>query len=249
MEFQNKNGENKIFIDDNLTEIMYISSDEIIKVDISFITLKNNRPFEILFTEEKITLEYIDMIRYKINDDILYFYNDKGHCICEKRIDADEIISISLGDVKNQFQLINLTTIRLPKFLFEETMSESYPKFEIKISDCIYSLRIYVNDHEYIDIPDFQSHYDIHNTLDYITQLIYYLENWRPKFIEHLCNDNQMSLIINKENKKTNCGIINYKLGEEGLYLTGGELENYLVEWNKFFKLVMDGTWEVDFDE
>ena len=53
--------------------------------------------------------------------------------------------------------------------------------------------------------------------------------------------------MIKKDDEKINCGIVSYKLGEDGLYLTGGELENYRVEWNTFFKLIMDGKWEVSF--
>lgn len=247
MILQNKDGIDKIFINDNLKDHI-----EIYDIDdkCKCIKFNSDRFIELVYSEDEISLLYIEQIYFKIEENKLYFYNDEQICTCEDSIDDNEIVSLSLGEKGDRYQIIEFSTMKLPKFVFEKDFNKKYPKFEVNISDCIYNMRIYINGGgEYIDIPDFQSHYSIHSTLDYITQLIYYLDEWRPKFIECLCNNDNMSLMITSEQNKINCGILQYKLGEEGLYLTGGELEDYLVKWQEFFKLIMDGKWEVNFED
>lgn len=242
-----KNGENKIFIDDNLNEIINIEYDDIC-YDISLNINKYEKRFQLILFNENIIMDYIELIRFNAKNDKIYFYNDSEYCICQKNIEDDEIISLSLDNENNRFKVINLNITKIPAFFFEDNFDDKYPKFEINISDCVYNMKIYLNDSEYIDIPKFQSHYTIYSTLEYITNLIHYLKESRPEFIELLCNNKSMTLNIkNKEGVKLNQGSLDYKIGQEGIYLTGGELEDYLVDWQKLFKLVMDGTWEVQF--
>lgn len=238
-------GNSTIFIDESLEEFITVTRDDDVPQS-KYIYMKDNENiiYNILFSDQKMTLANIKEIFYDAEDNRLWFYDHKIDCIADKILNDDEIISLSFCEEQESFKVINITTMKLPEFLDDET----YPKIEFNISDCIYSMRIYNNDHEYLDIPKFQSHDNINSTLEYISRLVYYLTEWRPKFINFICNNEEMSLIItDKNNHRLNYGIIKYKLGEEGLYITGGELENYLVVWQKFFKLVMDGTWEVGF--
>ena len=247
MILQNADGDNKIFIDDNLDDFITIHNGDTNSKEICL----NNYYYEIECTQEKLTLVYVKEIHFLTDENKLYFYNDEGICICTKILELDEIISFSLGEKNNQFQIVNLTTMKLPKFFFENNNDEKYPKFEINISDCIYSMRIYTDEYTYLDIPDFQSHNSISETLNHISNLIFYLTHGRPDFLNKLGNHDNMDVFIYDKNhdKAIAGGNMKYKLGDNGLYLTGGELENYLVEWQKFFKLVMDQTWEVNFDE
>lgn len=242
----NKLGENKIFIDEALLEEHLIINNV---NDKNYIRLKTKIRYKINFSKEKISASHADGIYYNTKENKLCIFDDNGMNLCEKTIDEDEIISFSLGDHDEEFQIIELTSMRLPKFYFENNFDDKYPKFEVNLSDCVYSMRIYLNDGEYIDIPEFQSHYSIHDTLEYINQLVFYVTLGRPDFIKQLCEYNSMDLLIYdaSHEKALSGGEVKYKLGEEGLYLTGGELDNFLVEWNRFFKLVIDGTWEVDF--
>ena len=246
MILQNKDGENKIFIDDNLEDHITIYNMDIYEKHIEF---EYDRHIEISFSEEKISSPYVQEVHFDMKENKLYFYNDEQLCCCEKTIAEDEIISLSLGEKKNQFQIIEFTTMKLPKFLFEDNYDEKYPKFEVKISDCVYSMRIYTSEFEYTDIPYYQSHNTILTTLDHIFNVIFYLTIGRPDFMDKLYDNNKMDLLINKDSKAVWGCEVSYKIGQEGIYITGGELENYLVEWQKFFKLVMDNTWEVNFYE
>ena len=241
MILQNINGENKIFIDDSI-----INNDNIRCINSGNIIFSKNA--NITFTNEKIYISNITEIDFDKEHDSLFFIDEFGYRV-EKIISENEIISINLDSEDNVKLIVDIDIMELPKFLFQDNYDEKYPKFEVNLSDCTYSMKIYTDDSTYIDIPTFQSHCNIHVTLDYITQLVYYLQEWRPEFLKYLCNDNELALMIKKDDEKINCGIVSYKLGEDGLYLTGGELENYRVEWNTFFKLIMDGKWEVSFKD
>lgn len=247
MILQNNNGENKIFIDENLNGVGSAVIRGIPEEPGTVEILLDQEEMTVYLDQEGIIIHDVNKIIYDEGLDYLSFILKSGYVSCMKKVKENEIVSVSKSG--DEEKLI-VTTINLPMFLFEDNYDEKYPKFEVNLSDCVYNMKIYINDSEYIAIPDFQSHYNIHSTLDYITQLLYYLEEWRPKFIHYLCSDNHMALMItNKENEKINCGIMEYKLGEEGLFLTGGELENYLVKWQEFFKLIMDGKWEVSFKD
>ena len=246
MILQDNNGNNKIFIDENLEKYILIND-----IEDKFITHIYLNVSDYIFdlTLDNIILPHINQIHYDADDDKLYFYSTNEDVVACKIINENEIISLSLEEEQERYEgkykAIELTTMKLPEFIDDG----KYPKFEINISECTYSMRIYNNDHEYLDIPKFQSHYSIYDTLEYIKQLVFYVTLDRPDFIKQLCEYNSMDLFIYdaSHEKVLSGGEVKYKLGEEGLYLTGGELDNFLVEWHKFFKLVIDGTWEVDF--
>ena len=242
MVLQNISNENKIFIDDNITNCQKNSNSIY-----SIVSSESNKYIPVEFVNEDIYLSYITQIRYDTKVDNLYFWFN-SNLIMTKKICENEIVSLYLNDEN----ILILTTMKLPKFLFEDDQYEQYPKFEVNLSDCIYSMKIYLNEYEYIEIPDFQSSYHITDTLKYISDLVFFLKLGNPAFLNHLCNDTKMELsIYDKERKCIGCEIVEFKLGEQGLYLTStsdeGELESQLVPYHTFFKLVMDKTWEVDF--
>ena len=236
MILQNNKGENKIFIDDSLI------NNSIRCFDYGHIIF--SKIANISFTNENIYISNINEINFDDERNSLLMIDEYGYRL-EKIIDDDEIISIGLDSEDNVKFVVNIYTMKLPKFLFQDNYDDKYPKFEVNLSDCTYSIKIYINDSEYIDMPMFQSHNNIHSTLDYISQLVFYLTEGRPEFFYKLCIGSHLDLIIhNEEHEVVGGENLTYKLGEDGIYLTGGELENYRVEWNTFFKLIMDGKWE-----
>lgn len=241
MILQNCNGENKVFIDENLngidSKVIQGIPEEPGNVEI----LLDREEITLFLEHEQITVHSISRIIYDSNFDSLLFILKNGDTSCVKWLKDTEIISLSKSG--DEQQLI-VSTMNIPKFLSQENYDEKYPKFEVNLSDCTYGMKIYMNDSEFIEIPDFQSHNNIHSTIDYIAQIIFYLSEGRPDFIDKLCSSENIEIEI----KDKGCETFTYVLGEEGIFLTGGELENYLVEWQKFFKLVMDGKWEVDFE-
>lgn len=243
--------QNKVFIDDSIINSKKFSIDD--RDDYTEIFIENTNKVKVLFTEEKISIDIGNIIYYSKIRNTITFYDgyDKLFYIGEKVIHEDEIISIELQNEDFEEIVINITTMKIPAFLLQDNTDNKYPKFEINISDCVYNMKIYTDDSTYLGIPNFQSHADIRSTLEYISDLVFYLTLGRPDFIEKLCNHEKIDLLVYDKDhtKAVSGGQMDYKLGEEGLYLSGGDLQDYLVEWQKFFKLVMDQTWEVDFIE
>ena len=119
MILQNINDENKIFIDDSLDNILQIINPE----ENNYFLIKNNEKinkcFIILFSKENIRITSIDYMIYSPEVDILYFYdNDQLH-MCDKLINDDEMLSLSLEIENNEFVTINITTMKLSKPLSE----------------------------------------------------------------------------------------------------------------------------------
>lgn len=257
MVLQNLNDENKIFIDEDVKEFITIRRDEDEPRSKTIYIKEDNKIYNILFCEENMSLGDINEIFYDAKEDRLWFYSaiDYRYYTADRLIKEDEIISLSLGVQNDCYQYINLNIVKLPKFLSEDDKFEHYPKFEINLSDCIYNIKIYLSQTEFIEFPYFQSSYHIMETLEYIKNLVAFINLEDPAFIYRLCNNAKMQLsIYDKSNmhitpKCVGCEVVEYKLGEDGLYLnsTEGELENQMVPYNVFFKLVMDKTWEVDF--
>ena len=233
MIIQNQNGENKIFIEDNLGNFNIIKDKH---YNMYFLTAKDHDYFTVTFKTENIELNRISSM--SIIYDKICTSTD-----CTKYIKDDEIVSIENIDDE-----IVINTIKLPKFLQYDT-DDKYPKFEINMSDCIYSMKIYIDESTYIEIPDYESHPNILGTIQHISDVIFYLTEGRPTFINDLCNHKYFDLTIYKDSKAIWGAETYYKMGEDGLYLTAGELDNYLVPWQRFFRLVIDRTWEVDFNE
>ena len=250
MIFYNKDGENKIFIDESIQEFITIHQDQDESRSMKICVKESNIIFT--FCEEKMTLANIEEIFYDADEVRLWFYTRgvEHMYTAEKLIGEDEIISFTLGDVNESYRYININIMKLPMFLFEDDKYEQYPKFEVNLSDCIYSIKIYLSQSEYIEIPYFQSSYHIIDTLKYISDLVTFLKLENPAFLNQLCNNDKMQIsIYDKDNTCIGCEVVSYKFGENGLYLTSieGELEKELVPYNVFFKLVMDLSWEVDF--
>lgn len=241
MILQNTRGENKIFIDESVNGNNLQSIKEVPEETGTLEILLDIHGIPLFFEEEKIEIYNLDRILYESNHDFIMFISKSGDTLCMKWLKDNEIVSLSKSGDENR---LVFTTMELPKFLSQDNYDEKYPKFEVNLSDCTYGMKIYINDSEYIAIPDFQSHNNIHSTLDYISQLIFYLTEGRPGFFEKLCNSNSIEILI----KDKGCETFSYVLGEEGIFLTGGELKDYPVYWQNFFKLVMDGKWEVEFE-
>lgn len=239
MILQNIYEENKVFIDDEAIGV--IMSDDTTE---RIIKLTSQ---EVYFKEENI-YTFASRIKYnKEKDHLTLFYNDD---ILVKKINEDELISISLD---SDMTVIHL--FKLPKFMSEIGLDDNYPKFEVNLSDCVYSMRIYLNEYEYIDIPQYQSDNNIHSTLDYICKLVYFLSN-SQNLLNGITNGKRIMINIYNwdkdfDNKQLKgYGEYEFRLAQDGIVLLDEEFENgaYLVEWQKFFKLIMDTTWDVEFD-
>lgn len=241
MILQNIYEENKIFIDDEvLAGLDGVYSDGVIK--------NINLEYQTVYFKEEEMLTSASRIDYDIEEDHIILYSNDEEFL-EKAIAEDELLSLSIYN-----DMTVITSVKLPKFLSEKGLDDEYPKFEINISDCVYSMKIYLNEYEYIDIPHYQSHNNVHSTLDHISKLTYFLSNSKP-LLNNIVNNNCIEITIYNTDVDFDTkqfkghGVYDYKLAENGIALFGDEFENgvYIVEWQKFFKLIMDTTWEVNF--
>ena len=244
----NKEEENKVFIDDDVVEKFY-THEEITKMFPELADEENafhgKSVFSVLFKEEEILTSASD-IYYDKEEDHIILVSD-GSEILEKAIKDDELISISLYNDDT----IVITTFKLPVYMTKSIDDGIYPKFDINISDCVYNMKIYLDESEYIDIPFYQSHSDILSTLDHINDVIYCLTEDKPKFIYDLCNKEKIELsIYDKDKKCLGCNVCEYKIGQDGIVLFNECFDDGLfhVEWQILFRLVIDKTWEIDFD-
>jgi hypothetical protein len=229
---QNNGGENKVFIEDNMNNEYVEQFYHISRKDKDIFTV---------FIGDDISVDMVDEIIYDMECDTLNFNLSTGG-FATKCIKSDEILCITTKDEN----IVEILISKLPMYLQENGFTDTYPKFEFNISDCMYITKIYINESEYIEIPMTQTHITMLGTLDHISNLVYYLTLGRPGFINELCNRKIMQIIIPKDDTKAS-GVMTYELGEDGICITGGEIKEELVPWHNFFKLVMDGTWEVDF--
>ena len=233
---QNNGGENKVFIEDNMNDKYIIKHED----QFCYISDRHCNIFT-TFIGDEVSIDNVSEIIYNPELDTLSFDLSPDGFVT-KYIKSDEILCITA----NEDNIVEILISKLPMYLWENGFNDVYPKFEFNISDCVYTTKIFINESECIEIPMTQTHITMHGTLDYISNLVYYSTLGRPGFINELCNHKIMQIIIPKDNTKAS-GVMTYELGEDGICITGGEIKNQIVPWHNFFKLVMDGTWEVDF--
>ena len=238
---QNINEENILFINDEIFKTF--NTEEFNNI----ITIKNNNDekFTVLFKEEDIICTGITSVLYCKDTDSIILKTDND--AINKKLSSNEIMSIELSDND-----LLITTFKLPMFMFEKGSDDEYPKFDINISDCTYSMKIYISNEDYIDIPYYQSHNNINSTIDYINSLIFYLTESDKELINDLSKYDAIRIYIyDKDDKIIAKGseAYEYKLGQDGIVLFGESFDDgyYLVEWHKFFKLLIDNLWSVEF--
>lgn len=242
MVIENNNGDNKIFIDESIIDHQncIVSNTD---PTITKINLEPKFEINIMPDNTYLLFDCTSIIYDKANDTIYFYANNET--MISKDIKENEIASISIDD-----NVVSLEIIKLPNFMFGNNIEDKYPKFEVNLSDCVYSMKIYLNESEYIDIPLYQSHITIHETLDYISSLVYFLEE-TPDFLKSLCNSKELQLSIYKKDEMIACETYYFKLEQNGIALMeqSEEPDIKIVDYHKFFKLIMDGIWEVDFYE
>lgn len=238
---QNTSKDNKLFIDDSIINGNFKCMD--VSDEFALTSKKYLDPFHIKFTEDNFELYDIDYIKFWKTCNKLVFYK-KNNTICVKELKDNEIVSLSFE--KNMYLCV--TIIELPLFFTSLKDEDDFPKFDIHISECQYSMKIYMNESEYIDIPVYMSHYNIIDTLKYIEELVEFLTKKDEYFIAQLCGHEMMvlSIIANGEVKSD---ILEYKLTDSGIVLLSEAFDNgfEVIEWHTFFKLVIDKKWIINF--
>jgi hypothetical protein len=106
MILQNKDGKNKVFIDNSIT------NNENIRVSDNEIIIINNGKFtNIYFSDELIHLSYISKIEFDINNNLLNIRDSFGMYMATKEISDDKIVSISLHSESMNNMVIQINTI------------------------------------------------------------------------------------------------------------------------------------------
>lgn len=250
MRWQNLNGENKVFIDDN---ILNNSSFEIkANSNANTLIITREKKYDVIFSDNDMYISYINNIVYNRESDIISLTRNNDNVsdediILMKQLDDNEIIQIRIVDDDIAFNIF-----KLPMFMTETNFEDTYPKFDINISNCTYSMKIYYNDVEYIDVPYDRTHFTMCETLNHLSNLVFYLQE-NSDFLLKLTSKKSMNLLIYTENhnEASGGGNCEFELAPDGIVLFNEIFDDghYLVEWNKFFKLVIDGTWEIDFED
>lgn len=247
LELSNIDGEIMVFVDDTIND----SDFTIGKIDLCTTIRKKEKThnaFTVVFADnENMELNNITKISYYENNNILVFLNGDGYTSLIKYLKLDSLFKIGYEN-----EAVVIERIEVPKFFYEKGLDNKYPKFDVHISDCAYSMKIYYQEDEYIEIPWYQSHDNIIQTLDYIHDVVDYFTNRNKTFILDLCTHSRMTTHVKQNNGEFYSGEFDYKLSEEGVVLIDEEQFKdtngmYLVEWNKLFKLRMDGTWIIEF--
>ena len=150
MILQNNSGENKVFIDENLngnnSEVIRSVPDEMGSIEI----LLDKDDIAIHLVREDMIIIDIKKIVYDTYTDYLTFISKTDYAVVTKWLNEDEIVSLSKSDGDS----VSVSVIKIPKFLTQDNYDEKYPKFEVNLSDCTHSMKIYVNDSEFIEIPE-----------------------------------------------------------------------------------------------
>lgn len=245
MILENLNGDAKVFIHD---ESVILADDEVkfsvySNTDCSefYIIKSNDLYFTINLDESSDIITGVSRVKYLTTEDLLYIYiADKLSVI--KKIKNDQTISII-----NNNGTLNFETCKLPMYTMEQEFDGVYPKFDIQISDCVYSMKIYINEMLYIEAPYYQSYDNIKDTLEYISNMVNYFTKEDNTFMDKLAHCNAAIFTINGEEKIQFTS--DYKLSNYGIVINIPDVEDYVVEWHKLFKLVMDKKWEIIFIE
>lgn len=248
MILKNKNGDNKIFIDDSLIGIFVINKEH---ENTTSFSLKDDNTFNSSINEN-IFLYDIKNIIYELESDSISIFIDNsiyGGSTIQIQIKENQLVSLSY-----EKETLYITTVDIPMFMLQDDTDDTYPKFEINISECIYSMKIYLNESEYIEVPYYQSHNDIITTLNHINDVVYFLKEDQPLFMKVLCNSEKTEInVFDKEDKTKciGCNVYEYKISTHGIVLFDESFENgmYLVEWQKLFRLLIDKIWEMEFTD
>ena len=251
MVFNNSRGENKLFIGDELASNneFIISMRKINNSGIIIFERKDGELFNMALFKENILIPEIRSLLYNQNDDMLIATIDENYdnSVFAKQIDRLELCGINLS----QDSLV-IATDKIPMFKFEKD-NNTYPKFDMNISNCLYELKIYINSDSYLLVPYVQTHNDIISTLDHIKRLTFFLSQTNPEFIIDLINNTafrslcKLTTVEDGEMvQKEEIITAKYIIHEEGIYLITKD-EQQIVNLNTFFTLVMDGTWDIEF--
>lgn len=245
MILKNKNGDNKIFIDDSLIGIFVINREH---ENVTSFSLIDDNTFNISINEN-IFLYDIKKIGYESYSNSITTFIDNENIYGGSTIQIKENELVSLVYEK---ETLYITTMEIPRFMFQDNIDDKYPKFEIHVSECTYNMHIYLNEREYIEVPYYQSHNDIITTLNHINDVVYFLKEDEPLFMKVLCNcDNVEINVFDKEDKTKciGCNVYEYKISSHGVVLIDESFKDgmYLVEWQKLFRLLIDKIWVMEF--
>lgn len=234
MILQNKDNENIIFIEND--------NDFIIKLGDEFddITFDYSPVFKI---NNSVHFE-INEIQYNKEDNkLILLYGQMPKTVIS--LEENEIVSIEKEKERN---VVNISIFKIPLFLLNLKDEDDFPKFDIHISECQYSMKIYITESEYIDIPVYMSHYNIIDTLKYIEELVEFLTKKDEYFIAQLCGHEMMALSI-ITNGEVKSDLLEYRLTDNGVVLLSEAFDNgfEVINWHEFFKLVIDKKWIVNF--
>lgn len=128
--------------------------------------------------------------------------------------------------------------------LFILTGETAYPNFEIEVSGCKYLINIYLDEDTYMTIDWYQSHNNIKDSLLYLAELTEYLQE-NPDLIPNVFKSRAMEITIETSNGPQS-GLEEYELCDDGLCIKLPDDSNLIVEWHKFFKLLIDETWKIN---
>lgn len=250
IKWKDLNGNNKVFIEDSICNNDSFSITNKESNNIFYIKDPNNL-FDVRFTKQGITIKnvvYFTFCNINEEENKIILTNDSKHMdykLSEIDLQYDELVSVSYDS-----GFIIVDTCKLPKFYEELYFDNIYPKIEISVSDCMYKMHIYTNETEYIDIPWCQTHNNIISTLDHISDVILYLTENKPDFIKQLTESENILIVMhNIKDSEPQWSKVPYKISSEGIYLISDEFDDgiYLIEWQKFFKLIISEAWEVQF--
>lgn len=240
MEVKNINGEYIAVLDDNLFEgdnkfIQYINN--------NIICIKKEDDYTFSINMDDDIIVGVSTVKIDTQTNNTYIYtNDKLAIIKKIQPNTSIILSNNNGDMIGEI-------CELPKFYNENNFDEIYPKFDISISDCIFSMRIYYSAVEYIDIPESQIYINIFSTIKYIEDIIHYCRNVNSTFIEDLCKYNAATFIVKDKESKEDAVTFSseYKLTPNGILINFYDQKDFLLEFHYLFKLLIDGTWDIIF--
>ena len=240
MQVKNKDGEYIAILDDNLfegdTKFIITNVD-----DILYIRKDDNRAFFVKLDNDLIIGATIIKICIENNSIYIRTHDVLNNLTIIRTIKQNSIITLTNnnGDILGE-------TCELPKF-YESESDEIYPKFDIEISDCIFSMKIFYSNFEYIDIPECQIYDNIFSTIKYIEDVINYFRNVNNNFIRNLCEYKAATFIVRGKDDKSTFFSSEFKLTTRGILINLPDQENYLLEFHRLFKLIIDGKWDVIF--
>ena len=242
---KDKNGDNKIFIDNSLLGIFMITTEN----ENAIFSLMDDSTFNISVNENIFLYDIKKIIYESCSNSISIFIDDSIYGGSTIQLKENQLVSLVY-----EKETLNITTVDIPLFMLQDDTDDVYPKFEINISENIYNMKIYLNEEEYIDVPYYQSHNNIITTLNHINDVVYYLKEEQPLFMNVLCNSEKAEISVFDKDNKTKCigcNVYEYKISTHGIVLFDESFEDgmYLVEWQKLFRLLIDRIWVMEFTD